>query len=172
MTRYLSIGLIGGCLLSGAAAAGQPGLPVAARAELKDRDGRTVARAELADGAHGIVLTLRVDAAAPVGQHALHIHDTGTCTPPTFESAGGHFNPRRAQHGVLNAQGPHAGDLPNLHVLASGATLEMFVPNVAVKALLDGDRTALVLHGGIDDHRTDPAGGAGDRVACGVITAT
>jgi Cu-Zn family superoxide dismutase len=29
--------------------------------------------------------------------------------------------------------------------------------------------TALVIHAGKDDYKSDPAGNAGDRIACGVI---
>jgi Cu-Zn family superoxide dismutase len=37
-------------------------------------------------------------------------------------------------------------------------------------ALLDDDGSALIVHAGADDYKTDPAGNAGDRIACGVIT--
>ena len=98
-----------------------------------------------------------------------------TCTAPTFESAGGHFNPTGAAHGILSDKGAHLGDLPNIHVPPSGVNVELFVPGVSLQsrpglhALLDDDGAALVIHAKPDDYRTDPSGDAGDRLACGVI---
>ena len=84
-----------------------------------------------------------------------------------------HFNPAEHKHGLENPAGPHAGDMPNLHVPGDGK-LSIEVLNQAVtlsgkSALLDGDGAALVIHAAADDYRTDPAGNAGDRIACGVI---
>jgi len=74
----------------------------------------------------------------------------------------------------MNPQGPHAGDMPNLHVAADGKVqVEVLNPIVtlsAESALLDADGAAIVVHAGADDYQTDPAGNAGDRIACGVIT--
>ena len=104
---------------------------------------------------------------------AFHIHETGRCDPP-FESAGGHLNPEGKKHGKDNPGGPHAGDLPNLEVPDSGRVkLQLDVKGVSIDggpgALLDGDGAALVIHDGADDYKTDPAGNAGKRLACGVI---
>ena len=108
----------------------------------------------------------------------------GKCDPPKFESAGGHFNPEGRKHGYYNQAGPHAGDLPNLHVPDTGRlTVETLAREVtlsgdrakgdllaAVKSdLLAGNGTALVVHAGVDDYKTDPTGEAGGRIACGVI---
>ena len=74
----------------------------------------------------------------------------------------------------MNPQGPHAGDMPNLHVAADGKIqVEVLNPTVtsdAESALLDEDGAAIVVHAGADDYKTDPAGNAGDRIACGVVT--
>jgi Cu-Zn family superoxide dismutase len=74
----------------------------------------------------------------------------------------------------MNPEGPHAGDMPNLHVPPDGKLkIEVLDPTVtlsAESALLDADGSALVIHAGPDDYKTDPAGNAGDRIACGVIT--
>jgi Cu-Zn family superoxide dismutase len=37
-------------------------------------------------------------------------------------------------------------------------------------SLFTGGGTALVIHAKADDMKSDPAGNAGDRVACGAIT--
>jgi Cu-Zn family superoxide dismutase len=74
----------------------------------------------------------------------------------------------------MNPEGPHAGDMPNLHVPADGKlSIEVLNPTVTLSAdsaLLDEDGAALVIHAGSDDYKSDPAGNAGDRIACGVIT--
>ena len=98
----------------------------------------------------------------------------GKCEPPDFKSAGPHFNPDDTKHGLMNAEGPHAGDMPNLHVPDSGKlTVEVLNEMVtldAEPALLDDDGSAIVVHAVADDYQTDPAGNAGDRIACGVVT--
>lgn len=146
-----------------------------AAAELTSRDGQKVGRARLTDTPNGVLLTVNLTG-APAGEHAFHIHQVGRCDAPTFESAGGHLNPTGAQHGFLNAKGPHLGDLPNIHVPSSGQlTFEYLASDVLLRTgdrrLLDEDGAALVMHVKPDDYRTDPAGAAGDRVACGVIGA-
>ena len=50
--------------------------------------------------------------------------------------------------------------------------IEVLNPTVtlsAESALLDEDGSAIVIHAVADDYKTDPAGNAGDRIACGVI---
>jgi superoxide dismutase, Cu-Zn family len=145
----------------------------AATAELKDRDGKTIGRAKLTETPHGVLISLNLDG-APAGERAFHIHQVGRCEPPTFESAGGHFNPDKAPHGFLQAKGPHTGDLPNVHVPKDGRlTVEMLAHGATLQpgpnSLLDADGSALVMHAKPDDYRTDPAGAAGDRIACGII---
>jgi superoxide dismutase, Cu-Zn family len=143
-----------------------------ATADIKDASGKLLGEAVLVqrDGAVEIDMTLT---GLPRGTHAFHIHETGRCDPP-FESAGGHFNPEGKKHGKDNPAGPHAGDLPNIDVPDSGRVkLQVEVKGVSIDggpgALLDGDGAALVVHEGVDDYKTDPAGNAGKRIACGVI---
>ena len=121
----------------------------------------------------GVLLQLSLKG-VPAGEHAFHIHAVGKCEPPGFESAGGHFNPGNAHHGMMSGPG-HAGDMPNLHAPASGA-LDLEVLNNAIT--LDKDKpnsvlhpggTAIIIHAGKDDYLSDPAGNAGGRIICGVI---
>jgi Cu-Zn family superoxide dismutase len=70
--------------------------------------------------------------------------------------------------------GPHAGDLRNLIVDAdSTATVDQTNERVTLRGgaveLLDEDGSALVIHSMPDDYLTQPSGGSGDRIACGVI---
>jgi Cu-Zn family superoxide dismutase len=111
----------------------------------------------------------------PAGVHAIHVHNVGKCEGPAFASAGGHFNPEMKMHGKDNPQGPHAGDLPNFTVAKNGTGKATIVAEKVT--LADGANsvfhqggTALVVHAGPDDYKTDPAGNSGDRMACGVIS--
>ena len=148
--------------------------PETAKAELKDASGKTVGQATLTESPHGVLVHVTL-AGAPQGAHAFHIHATGKCEGPAFTTAGGHFNPAMKQHGVSNPLGMHAGDLPNVEVPASGAlTFDFFAVGVTLKAgtnsVTDADGSALMLHRGTDDYKSDPAGNAGDRIVCGVVT--
>lgn len=143
-----------------------------ARAEIKDADGKTVGEATLEQKGAGVQVTATLSGLPP-GTHAFHVHEMGKCEPP-FESAGGHFNPTNKQHGKNNPLGPHAGDLPNLQVDQNGrAKVVTTIPDASLGSgkggLLDADGSALVVHEGADDERSDPAGNAGKRIACGVI---
>ena len=107
------------------------------------------------------------------GSHGFHLHTTGECKRPDFQSAGGHLNPLNKEHGSLNPAGKHVGDLPNLEVGAGGTgstTVDLEGSRAALEDwLFDADGTAIVVHAGPDDYRSDPAGDAGSRVACGVL---
>ena len=167
LALLLGAGLIAGLqVLSGPAAAG-PG--DAASAALVNAEGEPVGTVELTQTENGTVIIAKLEN-LPEGTHAFHIHETGACEPP-FKSAGGHYNPTGASHGFDSQGGPHAGDMPNIYVPASGElTFEMFNTHLEVDdSLLDQDGAAVVIHEGADDYKTDPAGAAGDRIACGVL---
>lgn len=138
--------------------------------EILNADGDVVGQLVLTDGAGGVLIEAEVDGLAP-GQHGFHLHETGRCEPP-FESAGGHYAPSGRAHGLLSDGGPHAGDLPNLVVAqgASATAVHAWSEGLTINELTAGDGSALVIHADPDDYRTDPAGAAGDRVACAEIT--
>lgn len=145
-----------------------------AHGELTGIDGQAMGEVTLTQGPVGVLVAVTITG-APGGVNGLHIHETGVCEAP-FESAGGHFNPSQVAHGYFFETGPHAGDLPNVHIPASGeVTVEMFTTLVTLErggptSLLDGDGAALMLHAGPDDYLTDPAGHSGGRIACAVLS--
>lgn len=170
----MRVGAISGIMMS-VAVAGllAQGAPEQAKAELKNAEGQSVGNVTLTETAHGVMLHVALTN-APEGVHAFHIHTTGKCEPP-FTTAGGHFNPGSKQHGIENAMGMHAGDMPNITVPAGGKlTFDIFNPDVTLKAgpnsLMDADGSAVMLHATADDYKGDPAGNAGARIACGVVT--
>jgi Cu-Zn family superoxide dismutase len=140
-----------------------------AEAQIQDRNGNVVGNALLRSTPAGAVLHVKL-AGLPPGAHGFHIHETGKCEPP-FESAGGHLMASGTSHGFLSADGPHIGDMPNIHVPASGALeLEVLTGVTDMDSqLFDGDGAALVIHEGADDYSSQPSGAAGPRIACGVI---
>jgi superoxide dismutase, Cu-Zn family len=147
--------------------------PPSASAEVKSADGKDVGTVTLTQTRAGVRLSLALKDLPP-GEHAFHVHAVGKCEPP-FTSAGPHFNPAQKKHGKLNPEGHHAGDMDNITIPPGGKltmrvvnkdiTLEKDKPN----SVFQEGGTAVVIHAGKDDYTTDPAGNAGDRIACGVI---
>jgi Cu-Zn family superoxide dismutase len=144
-----------------------------ATATIRDLAGATVGTATLTDTYTGVLVTANITGLG-LGAHGIHIHEIGKCEPP-FASAGGHFNPEHRQHGFLNPNGSHLGDMPNVDTPAAGRLrFEFLLPGVTLKgtnALLDGDGASIVMHSGRDDYTTDPSGNSGSRIGCGVIVA-
>lgn len=163
--------LAAGIMLS--AAAFLPAL--AASGDLKGPDGAAHGTVTVTGAPKGVVLRIEARGLKP-GWHGVHFHEKGACSDAKFTSAGGHVHAASpVVHGLLNPQANDAGDLPNIHVGADGtATAELYSTLVSLNggpapALMDADGSAVVIHASPDDYKSQPIGGAGDRVACAVI---
>ena len=171
MTR-LSLPLIA---LAAIALPASAGLAQRAGTSLRSAQGQAIGEASATRAGNVVRVRVTVHGFAP-GTHGVHLHQVGRCDAPDFASAGGHWNPTSHQHGRLNPQGPHLGDLPNLVVGRNGmGRIDFSVPVPAGTAaganpLLDADGTSVVIHAAADDLRTDPSGNSGARIACGVLT--
>jgi Cu-Zn family superoxide dismutase len=163
-----------GLLLAGSFVAGDARAQTA-NAPLVNAEGEEIGTVTLTQMEQGVSVFAEAEG-LPAGTHAFHIHETGDCQTPDFQSAGGHYNPEEHQHGWNNAEGHHAGDLPNVQVPDDGAiSIEYFTDAITLgegdNTVYDDDGSAVVVHEGEDDYESDPTGEAGGRIACGVIEA-
>ena len=149
--------------------------PKSAHAEIKNAQGTKIGTAKITSAANGVKIAVKISQLEP-GEHGIHIHNAGKCEGPAFTTAGGHFNPTSAHHGVNNAQEPHPhlGDLANLNVGQNGkASANFTISGVTLgdepNSLFHEGGTSLVIHAKADDLKSDPSGNSGDRIACGVI---
>lgn len=145
-----------------------------ATANFINTEGRTLGDVDLTQIESGVLVSARASRLPP-GEHGFHFHETGECGPKTaFKSAGDHYAPGGRKHGLDTAGGPHAGDMPN-QIVDEHGNLRVNLLNTRVSLtggdapLLDDDGSALVVHAGADDYRSQPSGDAGDRIACAEI---
>lgn len=140
---------------------------------LRDSSGADVGRVTLQIDGAGLQLRVRVHGMA-AGLHGMHLHEAARCEAPAFQTAGAHLNPGAKQHGRLNPQGPHLGDLGNIRVGTDGAG-DTTVAVTGVEAqrgvpmfigLGQSGGLAVVVHANRDDEMTDPSGNSGARIAC------
>ena len=162
-------------MASGSAATGQE-IGKRANSDILNLDGDPIGTAALIQGSEGVLIEIRINGLTP-GKHGMHFHAVGVCDERArFKNAKGHIMPSGRPHGFLHPEGPHEGNLPNLIVNEDGAAhVELYTGLVSIggrggkPALLDKDGSTLIIHENVDDHLTQPIGGSGGRVACGVI---
>ena len=151
-------------------------MPPVASVQFVNNDGDVIGTASVEQGSAGILVNMEITD-LPEGWKAIHIHSVGTCDDHEegFQDSAGHLNPDDSEHGFLNPDGPDAGDFPNFYVQENGtARVEMFNERASLDGsvgaeMLDDDGAALVIHENPDDHVSQPIGGAGARIACGVV---
>ena len=161
--------------LLAAATALLPALPASAQdmatADVQNRDGTSLGTVTLTPQPSGTTLVRLELESVPEGTHAVHLHETGDCSADDFTSAGGHIA-GDMQHGIEVDGGPHPGDLPNVTVQEDGVLMaEVFNPHLPLEDMIfDDDGAAFIMHAGADDYSSQPAGAAGDRIACGTFS--
>ncbi|GGD06382.1 superoxide dismutase family protein [Pontibacillus salipaludis] len=141
--------------------------------EMYNPAGDALGTAKLSEENDSVAIKLSLTGLTP-GLHGIHVHEYPVCEGPDFKSAGNHLNPDNKEHGAMNPKGTHLGDMPNVEADSSGkVNAELAVQGATLMdgkmSLLKDEGTSLVIHEGVDDGLTQPAGDAGDRVACGVI---
>lgn len=145
-----------------------------ATATLKTAEAADAGTVTFTEGSAGVLLKFALKGLPP-GAHAAHIVEKGVCEAD-FSGAGGIHNPLGAKHGFLAEEGPMAGDLPNVYAAADGTiAAELLSSSISLNTeaedgLFDADGSAIVILENADDYETEPDGGAGTRIACGVIS--
>ncbi|GGF32767.1 superoxide dismutase [Halobacillus andaensis] len=139
-----------------------------------NQEGDRIGSATFREQAEGVEVKVTVEGLEP-GVHGIHVHERPECKGPDFKSAGNHFNPKNADHGLMNENGAHIGDLPNIEAGGDGTVdVELMLPEATLKdgqtSLLRDEGTSLVIHSEADDGMSQPAGDSGERVACAEIT--
>lgn len=149
-----------------------PPTAASATTTLIGSEGTAIGTGTLVQGPHGVLIRLEIGPGGlPPGWHGVHFHEKADCSDVgAFQLSGGHHGKAPGQHGLMNPEGPEAGDIPNLWAAADGsAGYEAFTTLMELAPSLEGEGISLVVHAQGDDHITQPIGGAGARIACGVI---
>lgn len=103
------------------------------------------------------------------GEHGFHVHEYGVWSENGM-SAGGHFNPTKAQHAGVASKKRHVGDLGNIMANANGnAKLDIDDSHLSLHGAHSILGRGVVVHEKADDLKSQPSGNAGGRLAVGVV---
>lgn len=149
-------------------------------ATLESRSGSSVTgvvtftEADAKDGEPRVTVSYEIQGLTPGETRGFHVHETGDCSAPDATSAGGHFNPYNHDHGAMDAEESHVGDLGNITADAQGNAVGT-IDDLSKLTLKDGELSnivgrSVIVHAQQDDLVSQPTGDAGGRVACGVVT--
>ncbi|WP_227429109.1 superoxide dismutase family protein [Psychrobacter sp. I-STPA6b] len=143
------------------------------QATIQSVDGNqaNIGQMHLSQVAEGVRVYGQINNLQPNTTYAIHIHETGSCDD-AGHTAGGHFNPDNNPHGHPDDPNSHAGDLPNITADANGtATMDYIKKGLTVdmNSKYSVYNRAFILHAHADDYTTQPTGGSGARIACGIV---
>jgi superoxide dismutase, Cu-Zn family len=102
---------------------------------------------------------------------AVHIHEHPGCGDNGKE-AHGHWNPTKANHGEWGSNSFHRGDIGNVQLDGEGKgtkELETDLWSIGGDSTTNILNRSIIVHGGVDDYKTQPTGNAGNRLGCGII---
>ncbi|AZI44426.1 superoxide dismutase [Deinococcus psychrotolerans] len=156
--------------------------PLSATAALRDSAGQVLGQATFKQTGMNVQMTVTVSGLTP-GQHGMHIHEYGRCTPGVdaatntvvaFGGAGGHFDPgmsRNHDSPAADDKYGHGGDLPMITVGADGnGSASFMTQKVSLTSMTGILNRSIVVHAMADDYKSDPSGMSGARERCGIIT--
>lgn len=149
------------------------GVRSAQKVDMYNQSADLIGTAKLSEQSDGVNVKLKLEGLEP-GLHGIHVHEMPVCKGPDFKSAGSHYSPVGNEHGLMNPEGAHLGDMPNIEADDDGSVdSEVMVQDATLqdgrKSLLKGDGTSLVIHADQDDGASQPSGKSGTRIVCGEI---
>jgi superoxide dismutase, Cu-Zn family len=150
--------------------ASAPAVAADMTAAIDDNKQNSIGTTEVTKTHKGAIVRVELHNVAE-GWHGVHFHGKGDCSDhDAYKHSGSHAALEGQTHGFMSSKGPHTGDLPNIWVGKDGmGKAEFFMAGIDPNQLLDKDGSAFIVHKGIDDYMSEPAGNAGDRLGCGVL---
>mgnify|MGYP001221630461 FL=1 len=102
---------------------------------------------------------------------AVHFHEHGDCGNKG-DNTHGHWNPTKENHGQWGKPPFHSGDIGNISLDKNGNGKVVITTNrwsVKEGNINNIIGRGIIVHGGVDDYKTQPTGNSGPRIGCGVI---